>query len=257
MAQILDTKSYWVRTAALPTFAPLDRNLTVDVAIVGGGLTGISTAYLLKSAGLNVALLERDACASMDTGHTSAHLTMVTDEFITDLAKHFGRDTATAVWDAGRLAIEQIETNIAAEGIDCDFQRVPAFLHTALAGSGASADELREQADLAVELDFKAAYIPDIHPFARVGVRFDDQALFHPRQYLACLLRAIPGDGSHVFEHSAAFRQVEFPQCHPASIKAGPVLDIRAGWPAPPRSCAHRVVLGHHRSLSLPASRTA
>jgi ribulose 1,5-bisphosphate synthetase/thiazole synthase len=59
MAQIIDTKSYWLRSATLPSFTPLDRHLTVDVAIVGGGLAGISTAYLLKSAGLSVALLER------------------------------------------------------------------------------------------------------------------------------------------------------------------------------------------------------
>ena len=231
MAQILDTKSYWVRTAALPTFAPLDRNLTVDVAIVGGGLTGISTAYLLKSAGLSVVLLERDECASIDTGHTSAHLTMVTDEFITDLVKNFGRDTATAVWDAGRLAIEQIETNIAGEGSQCDFKRVPAFLHTTLAGAGASADELRDQADLAVELGFEASYIPDIRPFARAAVRFENQALFHPRQYLAGLLRAIPGNGSHVFEHSA----VEDVTDDPLTVHAG---DHRV-------SCSYVVIATH------------
>jgi glycine/D-amino acid oxidase-like deaminating enzyme/nitrite reductase/ring-hydroxylating ferredoxin subunit len=203
MAQILDTKSYWVRTAALPTFAPLDRHVNVDVAIVGAGLTGISTAYLLKSAGLSVALLERDACAAIDSGHTSAHLTMVTDEFITDLVKSFGRDTATAVWDAGRLAVNQIEATITAEGIECDFQRVPGFLHGALAGTDASADELREQARLAAELGFAASVVADLRPFPAAGVRFENQALFHPRRYLAGLVHAIPGDGSYVFERTA------------------------------------------------------
>jgi len=204
MPQILDTKSYWLRTGALPSFRPLDRNVTVDVAIVGGGLAGISTAYLLKSAGLNVALVERGQCGAIDTGHTSAHLTMVTDEFITDLVKNFGRDTATAVWDAGRVAIDRIEANIAAEGIECQFARVPGFLHTALAGTGASPDGLREQADVAVQLGFAASYVPEIRPFSFAGVRFENQALFHPLQYLGGLLRTIDGDGSHVFEHTAA-----------------------------------------------------
>jgi glycine/D-amino acid oxidase-like deaminating enzyme/nitrite reductase/ring-hydroxylating ferredoxin subunit len=203
MAQILDTKSYWMRTAALPTFAPLDRNVTVDAVVVGAGLTGISTAHLLKSAGLSVALLERDAWAANDTGHTSAHLTMVTDEFITDLVKDFGRDTAIAVWDAGRLALDQIEANVTVDGIDCEFQRVPGYLLPALEGTGASPDELREQADLAAELGFAVSYAPNVQPFSLPGVRFESQALFHPRQYLAGLLRAIPGNGSHVFEHTA------------------------------------------------------
>jgi glycine/D-amino acid oxidase-like deaminating enzyme/nitrite reductase/ring-hydroxylating ferredoxin subunit len=203
MAQILDTKSYWVRTGALPSFAPLDRDITVDVTVVGAGLTGISTAYLLKLAGVRVALVERGLCAAIDTGHTSAHLTMVTDELLTDLDKDFGRDTATAVWDAGRTAMDLIEVTVAAEGIDCDFLRVPGFLHTALLGTGASADELRAQAELAVQLGFAASYVPDIRPFSRAGARFEQQALFHPRKYLAGLLQTIDGDGSYVFEHTA------------------------------------------------------
>jgi glycine/D-amino acid oxidase-like deaminating enzyme/nitrite reductase/ring-hydroxylating ferredoxin subunit len=211
MAQIIDTKSYWLRSATLPSFTPLDRHLTVDVAIVGGGLAGISTAYLLKSAGLSVALLERDACAAIDTGHTSAHLTMVTDEFVTDLVRNFGPDTATAVWDAGRLAVDRIEAHIAAEDLRCGFQRVPAYLHSALSGAGASLEELRQQADTASQLGFAASYVPDVRPFSVAGVRFDNQGLFHPVQYLAGLLRTIPGDGSHVFEHTAVDEVTDAP----------------------------------------------
>ena len=105
----LNTSSYWAATAPTPAFPSLDRDLRVDVAIVGGGITGITAAYLLKSAGVNVALLERSRCASGDTGYTTAHLTMVTDALLTSLVKNFGRDTATAVWDAGRIAIDRIE----------------------------------------------------------------------------------------------------------------------------------------------------
>ena len=217
MAQILDTKSHWLRTGAMPSFAALAGDLTVDVAIVGGGLVGISTAHLLKSAGLSVALVERDVCAAIDTGHTSAHLTMVTDELITDLVKNFGRDTATAVWDAGRLAVDRIEASIAADSIDCDFQRLPGFLHTALTGSGVSPDELRTEAELAVQLGFTASYVPDIRPFSVAGVRFENQALFHPLKYLAGLLRTIAGDGSHVFEHTA----VEDVTDDPLTVHAG------------------------------------
>src|SRR5688572_13309549 len=96
------TKSYWMDTARLRRFAPLDRDLRVDVAIVGGGITGITIAYLLKRAGRTVALLERDRCARADTGHTTAHLTHVTDLRLKQLVDKFGRDHAQAVWDAGQ-----------------------------------------------------------------------------------------------------------------------------------------------------------
>jgi glycine/D-amino acid oxidase-like deaminating enzyme/nitrite reductase/ring-hydroxylating ferredoxin subunit len=202
MAHILDAKSHWIRTGALPAFGTLDRDVSVDVAVVGGGLVGITTAYLLKTAGLTVALLERERCASVDTGHTTAHLTLVTDELVTDLVTNFGRDTTAAVWDAGRVAIDTIAANIAAEGIACDFRRVPAFLHEAWEGSGLSADELRQQADTAAGLGFAATFVPDVRPFGRAGVQFADQALFHPRKYLSALLGAVHGDGSFVFEQS-------------------------------------------------------
>ena len=217
MAQVLDTKSYWIRTAALPSFASLDRDVSVDVAVVGGGLVGISTAYLLKSAGLHVAILERGLCAAIDTGHTTAHLTVVTDELLTDLVTNFGRDTATAVWDAGRVAIDGIEANIRTEGIDCDFQRLPGYLHTALEGTGLSKDGLEEQARVAADMGFAAAYVDQIEPFGAAGVRFDGQGLFHPRKYLAGLLRTISGDGSYVFENTAVDEVTD----QPITVKAG------------------------------------
>ena len=212
-----DTTSHWLRSAQLPTYPALNRDLEVDVAIVGGGIVGITTAYLLKSAGLTVALVDRQRCAQADTGHTTAHLTMVTDLPITDLVRNVGADQARAVWDAGRIAIDQIQSHVQNEEIACDFRRVPGYLHEALNGKGATADELQAQADRARALGFDAVFEREIPYFKRAGVRFADQALFHPLKYLAGLLRAIPGDGSHVFEHTNADEICD----EPLSIKSG------------------------------------
>ena len=102
----MNMASYWIESAPLPRFPPLDRNLTVDVVIIGGGIMGITAAYLLKQAGRKVALLERDFLSRVDTGHTTAHLTAVTDLSRQDSVKTFGKDAARAVWDAGAAAIE-------------------------------------------------------------------------------------------------------------------------------------------------------
>src|ERR1044071_7025936 len=113
----MDARPVWFETP-LPEFSGLDRDLDVDVAIVGGGLTGITAAYLLKKAGAKVALIERQRCASADTGHTTAHLTMVTDLRLHQVVKKFGKECGKAFWEAGAVAIDQIHDIVRAEGIE-------------------------------------------------------------------------------------------------------------------------------------------
>src|SRR5690348_13407460 len=121
------TSSYWIDSASLPRFGKLDRDLTVDVAIVGGGITGLTAAYLLKREGLSVAVIDRARIGGVDTGHTSAHVTCVTDQDLTDLASTFGRDHAQATWDAGLAAIDTIDTIVRGNGIACDWRWVTGY----------------------------------------------------------------------------------------------------------------------------------
>src|SRR5207237_3199315 len=97
----MNTEPYWESSAAIPHFESLSHDVQVDVAIIGGGLTGITAAYLFKKAGAKVALLERARLAGADTGRTTAHLTYVTDERLHTLVSHFGKDAAKAFWEGG------------------------------------------------------------------------------------------------------------------------------------------------------------
>src|SRR6266481_9517258 len=121
--------SFWIDDVPIQKFPKLQSNINVDVLVVGAGITGITTAYLLKKPGSTVALIERERVASVDTGHTTAHLTYVTDVQLHELARNFGNDHAQAAWDAGAAAIDEIERIVAEEEIECEFKRVPAFLH--------------------------------------------------------------------------------------------------------------------------------
>ena len=121
------------------------------------------------------------------------------------MAKNFGEGHAQAAWDAGAAAIDEIERIVAEEEIECEFKRVPAFLHLPTDGfSKTEASSLKKEADLATKLRFDAAYLSGIPYFNLPGVRFANQAKFHPRKYLRSLVEKIPGNGSHVFEKSAA-----------------------------------------------------
>ncbi len=201
----MSKQSYWNGTRRLPQYPKLESNIKVDVAIIGGGITGITAAYLLKKAGKTVALLERDRFARADTGHTTAHLTYVTDLRLQRLVKDFGRDHAQAVWDAGRAGMNKISDMIEAEGIDCDFSWIPGYLHEPVDQDDAKeVKSLEEDAELATDLGFDGTFVKNAPLVGKPAVRFANQAKFHPLKYLGALLEKIPGKGSHIYEQSEA-----------------------------------------------------
>ena len=217
-------QSFWSELE-LPRFAPLDRDLTADAVVIGAGLAGVSAARLLKQAGLRVALLERGRVGGVDTGNTTAHLTAVTDERLSGLVSRFGRHHAQAAWDAGLAAIHQIENTVAELDIDCDFVRVPGYLHAPIDSPedvwSREAGELRDEARLAAELGYDATFLEAVPLVNRPGMRIDHQAKFHPRKYLRRLLQDVHGDGSAVFEQTDA-RIADEPhlvRCGPHSIR--------------------------------------
>jgi len=202
----MDTTPYWIDSAPIKHFPPLRGDLKVDALLVGAGVTGITAAYLLAKAGIRVALIERERLASIDTGHTTAHLTYVTDDSLETLTEGLGRDHAQAVWDAGACALDEIERIVREEKIECEYSRVPGFLHATLFGEGSKDEraDLKKEADLAQELGFDAAFMEAVPHFGVPGVRFANQAKFHPRKYLRRLVEITAGNNSHIFEESAA-----------------------------------------------------
>ena len=190
----MKTTSYWIDSVALPRFPRPTADLVVDVVVVGGGITGVTTAALMKRAGLTVALIERERFALIDTGHTTAHLTSVTDLRLHEIAKTFSPEVARSVWDAGAAAIDQIVTLIRQEDIACDFRWVPGYLHAPLSGAGREAvQDLKKAAELAGKIGLGVTYLDKIPAFDVPGIKFPQQAIFHPRKYLAALLKTIAG----------------------------------------------------------------
>src|SRR5688572_6601705 len=198
-----DTTPYWSTSATFPRSAKLAGDAEADVVVIGGGITGLTAAYLLAKAGKRVVVLERGRCAATDTGHTSAHLTMVTDTSLSDLVKGFGRTHAQAVWDAGLAAIDKIDEIIREQNIEANFEWLDGYLHAPLGEDvGDHAQRLQADARLASELGFDAAYLETVPLVGGPGVRFAGQARVHPRRYLAGLAKALVALGGRIHEHS-------------------------------------------------------
>lgn len=196
-------ESTWIRTAG-DTYAlgaPLSGDTETDAIIVGGGLAGMTAAYLLAKAGMDTALLA-GASEKSASAHTTGFITQNIDTPLADLERMFGRAEAQLIWRTGADAIDHIETTIRDEGIECEFVRCPLY---EFATNEDEWESLDEEASLARSLGFDAsARQGDALPFANAGyLRVENQAKFHALKYLAGLRRAAERGGARIYDASA------------------------------------------------------
>src|SRR5690625_4789730 len=123
--------SYWRDSVNLPTFPTLeDEKIMVDVGIVGAGITGITTAYLLSKQGLNVCLIDAGMILNGTTGHTTAKITAQHGLIYDELINHFGEEKAKLYYDANEKARQFIEETVKELDISCHFTTEDAYIYT-------------------------------------------------------------------------------------------------------------------------------
>ncbi len=193
--------SVWVATTTSTSYPALRGRIDVDVAVVGGGITGLTTALLLARAGARVAVVEADRIASGTTGYTTAKVTSLHGLTYAQLISTHGQDRARQYADANQAAVEQVATLVDQLGIDCHFERRPAFTYTTEAARRA---DIAAEVEAATTLGLPASYTEDTSlPYpVEAAIRLEDQAQFHPRRYCLALAQALAESGSQVFEMS-------------------------------------------------------
>jgi glycine/D-amino acid oxidase-like deaminating enzyme len=191
--------SFWLETSPKTNFPILEEGLKVDVTVIGGGITGITTATLLKESGLTVAVIESDRIVKDVTSGTTAKISAAPNMIYADLISNLGEDKAQKFAKANMESVEKIADLVRENNIDCDFHRLPLYIYTEL-------DEkvglLQREFKAAIKLGLKVSCTKDV-PLSFISgpaLKYENQAQFHPRKYLLFLAENLTGDGSYVFE---------------------------------------------------------
>jgi glycine/D-amino acid oxidase-like deaminating enzyme/nitrite reductase/ring-hydroxylating ferredoxin subunit len=223
-------------TAPHTTYPPLGEALAVDVCVVGGGITGLLTADLLKQEGMTVAVLEADRVATGVTGYTTAKVTVLHGLIYDRVRSHFGEQGARRYAEANRAGLELIADRVAERAIACDFRRRAAYTY---AEDASELGQLRKEVDAARTAGLDAELVDAVDlPWDVAGaVRLADQAEFHPRQFLLAIADGIHRDGSYVFERT---RATGVDDARPCRVQTDTGGEISAG---------HVVIATHYPTL--------
>lgn len=191
----------WSETAKGFEFPSLEKDEETDVAIVGAGIAGITTAFFLTRSGKKVSVFESGKIISGVTGHTTAKITSLHTLIYHFLIEKFGIENAKKYAEANQNAIEKINSLINENKIECDFQRKDAYTYTE---KNDGIDSIKKELQACLQLGLPASYETNLPlPFpVKAAIKFSNQAQFNPRKYLLALAQIIQKEGGRIFENS-------------------------------------------------------
>lgn len=214
------SRSVWMESRVPPSH-PVDRSFETDVCVIGAGIAGLSTAYLLACEGKSVVVLDDGPIGGGMTERTTAHLSNVIDDGYVTIERLHGERGARLAFESHTAAIDRIEAIITTENLACDFERVDGFLFQAPEQPVEQLEEERVAALRAGLVGVERIERPPA-PALEPGpcLRFPRQAQFHPLKYMIGLMRAIERRGGRIFTDT-----------HVETVQGGEhaVIEIRQG----------------------------
>jgi glycine/D-amino acid oxidase-like deaminating enzyme len=198
-------ESSWFANAGSLRFQKLNRDISTDIVIVGGGIAGMTTAYLLARAGKSIALVDDGNLGSGETGRTTAHITHALDDRYYHIEKVHGKKGARAAAASHTAAIDLVELIVREEGIECDFGRIDGYLFL---DSTDRIKSLNDELEATHRAGIAGTELVDRAPLNSFDtgpcIRFPDQGQFQPLKYLAGLAQATMRKGGQIYTETHA-----------------------------------------------------
>lgn len=197
-------RTYWLDSVEPLSLPKLHENISADVVIVGGGITGLTIAFNLSRDGYRVALVDDGNVGSGETGRTSAHLSTVLDHRYFELEKKYGARNTKLIAESHRRAIDFIELLQQNEQISCDFKRIPGYLFRHPTDD---LDVLQKELEAATRAGLSVQrldQVPGMQHEKGDCLLFEQQARFHPLKYLYGLCQAAIEKGARIFADTHA-----------------------------------------------------
>ena len=206
-------ESSWYANIEQPIkFAKLTNNIPssaggepVDVVVIGGGIAGLTTAYLVSKSSKKVVVIEDGYIGSGETGRTTAHITHALDDRYYNLEQRHGLNGARLAADSHTAAINLIESIVREEDIRCDFERIDGFLFLDPSDRKESLDKELEATH---RIGINTTEIVERAPLQSFNtgscIRFPNQAQFQPLKYLRGLSQAIIKNGGQIYTETHA-----------------------------------------------------
>jgi len=193
----MPTTSIWRESTDIPEYPPLQGDAEVDVCVIGAGIAGLTTAWLLAGAGRSVMVLDMRGVAAGESMHTTAHCTTAFDDRYTSVRRAHGEEGARIVAASQSAAIDRIESIVRQESIDCGFTRVDGYL---VPGADGSTESLQEELEASREAGLADVTMVSSTPVpgfvGTPALHYPRQARLHVPRYLAALARSLERAGA-------------------------------------------------------------
>ncbi len=235
------------------SYPGLENDISVDVAVIGAGITGITTALLLQEQGLTVGIFEARSIGKGTTGQSTGNIYLTVDELLHTLSTKYNSEKTSVILNARRDAFDLISKNVQDYQLDCDYQKSHMYIfedeHT---------DHVKKEMEIARESHIKAEHLSqnNFHFKMKSGMKYPDQAQINPLLYVQALAKIIEGKNCKIYENTRILSIAEEDgSCilHTSTARVKAKFAIQATH-TPIGIAIHHAMLGPYREYGVAAT---